>query len=173
MSEINGHIIIDRIRDNGIQTIGQAWALVNGSKKLDFVTLEPSWVLNMPFISCAALGTYDVVKRHSSNYGDHFKLLNVEGRSMMLIHTLNFFNETEGCIGPGERFQLLDNNQFVDVINSGNVMRKLNDIMPEKFRLTIKQNDDFQRMYCQCGRWTVDMAMMDDQGHKEIARSAK
>lgn len=147
MSKVNAHIILDRVRDNGIQTIGRGYALVNGSTKLEFVTLEPSWVLNMPYISCAPCDTYDVVKRHSSKYGDHFKLLNVPGRSYMLIHTLNFFKDTEGCIGVGNRFKLLPGDEYVDVINSQNTMGQLNEIMPERFQLTIKEHEQFQTMY--------------------------
>lgn len=153
MSELNGHIHIKRIRDNGIQTIGRAKAEINGSTKLEFVTLEPSWILNEPFISCIDIGSYDAVKRHSSKYGDHFKLLNVKGRSYILMHALNFFNETQGCIGVGERFELVDSDQYVDVINSQNTLAKLNDIMPERFEVTIEECRDFQRMYVTDGDW--------------------
>jgi hypothetical protein len=144
-----GHIILDRIRDNGIQTIGQAWALVNGSKKLEFVTLEPSWVLNMNSISCAPIGTYQVHKRYSKKYKNHFHLQDVPDRSYMLIHAMNFFNQTEGCIGVGSRFKLLNDDQYVDVIDSQVTMDKLNKVMPDEFQLSIKQNDQFQRMYMQ------------------------
>lgn len=149
MSGKNGHIILDRMRDNGVQTIGQAWALVNGSKKLEFVALEPSWVLNMNNISCAPIGTYQVKKRYSQKFGHHFHLQDVPGRSYMLIHAMNFFNQTEGCIGVGSRFQLLNDDEFVDVIHSSNTMEKLNKVMPDIFQLTIKENDQFQQMYCE------------------------
>lgn len=145
--EIKAHMIIDRIRDNGTQTIGNAWVLVNGELKLKFVTLEPSWVLNQPYISCAPVGTYTLQKRVSPRFKEHFELVDVPERELILIHALNFFRETEGCIGPGSRFQLIDDDHLVDVSQSGKTMTKLNKILPEETQLTIKENQKFQTIY--------------------------
>lgn len=156
MSEKSAHIVLVRLRDNGIQTIGRAWAMVNEFKNLEFVTLEPSWVLNESYISCAPCGTYTVKKRYSKEFGHHFHLQDVPGRSMMLMHVGNFFNNTSGCVLAGERFDRLPKDQFVDVVNSAQTMRRLDNIMPDEFLLTIKEHEEFQSWQANVKREKAD-----------------
>lgn len=64
-------------------------------------TLELAWVGNQRSISCIPEGTYQVKKRVSAKFKDHFELLNVRDRSFILIHPgNNAKRDLKGCIAP-------------------------------------------------------------------------
>jgi hypothetical protein len=142
----NTTIQITRIRDNGAQTLGIGQAK-NGGGSMRFVTLEPSWLLNQPHVSCIDVGCYHTVKRTSSREGDHFHLKHVTGRSYILIHAGNYRKNTEGCILVGSHFQLLNNDEYVDVVNSKRTLTDLRSLMPESFSTDIMRHGEFQRFY--------------------------
>jgi hypothetical protein len=139
-------IKITRLRDNGSQTIGEAVAIY-GDNSIEFVTLEPSWIFNKSNVSCIPAGCYNAKKRHSSREGRHFQVLDVKDRSYILIHSGNYRKNTEGCILVGSRFQLLNSDQMVDVVNSRNTLSSLRDIMPSEFAVDISWHKQFQRFY--------------------------
>lgn len=85
-------------------------------------------------------GVYECVKRHSAKYGDHFHVLGVLDRDYILIHVGNYHTDTRGCLLPGSNLTDINHDGFRDVISSGPTMGKLNDILPEKFQLTIINN---------------------------------
>ena len=74
-------------------------------------TLEPPWRDNAKSYSCIPQGTYHVRPRYSPRYKHHFHVLDVPGRSLILIHCGNFAGDRElgyrthstGCILVGER----------------------------------------------------------------------
>ncbi len=74
-------------------------------------TLEPPWRDNQRGYSCIPQGTYHVRPRRSPRYKRHFHVLDVPGRSMILIHCGNLAGDKErgfkthssGCILVGER----------------------------------------------------------------------
>lgn len=61
--------------------------------------LERPWLDNEPFVSCIKEGVYKVKRDHT---GKHrwYKLMDVEGRTFIEIHPVNFVYELEGCLGP-------------------------------------------------------------------------
>jgi hypothetical protein len=142
MTDTNAHIEVRRIRDNGIQTIGRATA-TNGRQSLDFVTVEPSWILNQQHISCIDIGDYTTEKRTSPKEGNHFHLLDVPDRSMILMHVGNFRKNSEGCILVGAHFELLNSDMMVDVAASRATMSRLQALMPEHFEVTITEHRSF------------------------------
>jgi hypothetical protein len=83
-------------------------------------------------------GEYDCVKRISEKYGNHFHILNVEDRSYILIHVGNYYTNTRGCLLPGDRLVDINNDGLKDVVKSGKTMKMLNELLPEKFKLVIK-----------------------------------
>lgn len=68
-------------------------------------TLELPWVGNQRSISCIPEGTYQLKKRISTKFKDHFELLKVRDRSFILIHPgNNAKRDLKGCIAPVMKF---------------------------------------------------------------------
>jgi hypothetical protein len=64
-------------------------------------TIELPWKNNKPRVSCIPEGEYELRKRWSQRFGEHFILLHVPGRSYILIHPANdALKELKGCIAP-------------------------------------------------------------------------
>lgn len=81
-------------------------------KHPDIYTIELPWNDNKKSISCIPQGLYNLIPYNSKKYPNVFKLLNVPGRSDILIHVGNyacevtvgngtFQTDTEGCILVG------------------------------------------------------------------------
>lgn len=80
-------------------------------------TLELPWRNNAPSISCIPAGTYPVTWTWSPRLRKQtYRLLNVSGRSGILIHSSNFAGDTSlgfiaqllGCISLGEKIGKMD-----------------------------------------------------------------
>ena len=64
-------------------------------------TIELPWRQNARCISCIPKGVYAVRKRYSEKFKWHLVLLEVPGRSGILIHPANdAVKELQGCIAP-------------------------------------------------------------------------
>jgi len=73
--------------------------LLNGDKVCS--TIELPWKNNTPKISCIPEGEYELRKRYSQRFGNHFILIGVPGRSYILMHPANdALKELKGCIAP-------------------------------------------------------------------------
>lgn len=135
-------LIIERFRTQyncDKQTVGFAFVFDENNKLVyKFFTLELPDFGNKKKVSNIPVGTYRVVKRYSPKYGNHFHILDVEGRSYILIHVGNYYTQTEGCILVGNDLTDINQDGLVDVANSGVVMKKLNEILPDEFELEIK-----------------------------------
>lgn len=119
------------------QTLGDGEVFMGTKSIFGFKTLELPWLNNQQQVSCIPEGEYEVVKRHSPKYKNHFHVTEVPGRSWILIHSGNFYSDILGCILPGNAFRDINKDGLLDVISSATVMKLLNDLMPAKFKLTI------------------------------------
>jgi len=73
--------------------------LLNGDRLCS--TIELPWKNNQPKISCIPEGGYELRKRWSQRYGEHFILMNVPERSYILMHPANdALKELKSCIAP-------------------------------------------------------------------------
>lgn len=88
-------------------------------------TLELPWMENKPNISCIPKGEYPLAHRNSPKYGDHIHVMNVPGRSYILIHPANFVSQLRGCIAPGDRRMDLNADGTLDVANSKKTMDRI------------------------------------------------
>lgn len=122
-------------QNNGIMFI------VDGNNRISFkcFTLELPDKGNANKVSCIPAGCYDVTKRNSPKYGDHFHVTNVSGRSYILIHQGNYYTQIEGCILVGTDLVDINGDGILDVTNSVNTMKQLNSKMPKSFKLTIME----------------------------------
>ena len=134
-------LIINRLSDDGFQTLG-TFAVMNLSEtELAGYTLELPFKDNQRSISCIPKGIYQVKKRDSTssasfNY-EHFILLDVPNRDYILIHAANYKRQLRGCIGVGEKQIDIDNDGKKDITNSRKTLAKLIEILPDSFELEI------------------------------------
>lgn len=81
---------------------------VNGTLTLNYNricdTIELPWRNNQRRISCIPEGRYLLRKRYTGRFGWHCRVLDVPGRSAILIHAYNnALKESKGCIAPVSR----------------------------------------------------------------------
>lgn len=73
-------------------------------------TCEKEWADNQPYKSCIPAGEYTICRSYFHR-GDYpaFEVMNVPGRSRILIHIANTPSQLAGCIAPGTRLGVLGN----------------------------------------------------------------
>ena len=99
--------------------------------------LELVWKNNYRRISCIPAGIYNVDKRHTDKYGDHFYVTDVPNRDFILIHAGNYHTDIQGCILPGLLLQDINHDGELDTASSRAAMQDLLGIMPTTFKLKI------------------------------------
>jgi hypothetical protein len=107
------------------QTEGILYVLDGNKTVFSCKTLELPWRDNQRRISCVPDGTYKVVRRSSAKYKNHFHLLDVPNRSLILIHQGNYNHQTMGCILVGKEFRDINKNGLMDVTSSVATMNEL------------------------------------------------
>ena len=131
--------VIDRIVHQDKQTLGW-FNLYNGIKSLiKCSVLELPDLGNENNISRICSGIYTVKKRTSKKFGNHFILLDVDGRDYILIHKGNYYKNTKGCLLFGNDFADFNKDGYLDVTISSRTMKKLYDLAPTEFKLTINE----------------------------------
>ena len=64
-------------------------------------SIELPWKDNLARVSCIPEGRYELVKWYSPKFGNHFRVLSVPGRSLIMVHPANdAIKELKGCIAP-------------------------------------------------------------------------
>ena len=127
-------VFINRIAKEDKQTLGEL--TIDGSEE-KFYTMELPWKDNQKRISCIPEGKYQVIRRWSEKYGNHFHVLDVPNRSYILIHYGNYKHNTLGCILPGSAHIDIDGDGYKDVTASKSTMGKLYNLLPERFYMEI------------------------------------
>jgi len=131
-------LLIERLDYGEKQTIGRMFVLDGNKHSLyDCQTLELPWKNNKRSISCIPEGEYEVVKRVSPKYGEHFHVTGVDGRSYILIHKGNYYTDIRGCILVGKDLSDINSDGVIDVTHSGDTMADLLGLMPSRFKLKI------------------------------------
>lgn len=132
------------------QTEGELEIFDEDTGELEFVckTLELPWRDNKVGESCIPEGFYDVVPRTSKKYKDHLHVLDVEGRSLILIHPANFVgsknprtgrSDLKGCIAVGSKFGDINSDGIPEILNSKNTFKALMEVAPDGFVLEVTQ----------------------------------
>lgn len=130
--------VIERYEHGEKQTLGNLFVLDECNEVVyDCETLEPAWEDNQRNISCIPEGLYEVEKRHSRKFKNHFHIKDVEGRKWILIHDGNFRKNTRGCIIVGDEAMHINSDGLLDVSDSDNTMADLLGLLPSKFELKI------------------------------------
>jgi hypothetical protein len=137
---------ITRFSNEETQTKGTLTVYENGKVVYECQTLELPWKLNERNLSCIPGGTYQVEKHVSPRFGLCFHVLDVPGRTHILIHAGNYAGsrnprtgvpDTLGCILPGKGFADLDGDKISEVTASKKTMDELLDLLPDRFTLEI------------------------------------
>lgn len=132
-------VIQPRFLDTGKETLGN-WIVMRGNQPIfSCVTLELPYLDNQKRISCIEKGIYDCVKVERSSSFDyfHFSILNVSGRSGIKVHIANYVRQLRGCVAVGEKHIDIDSDNQSDVTNSTATLKKLIEILPDKFTIEI------------------------------------
>lgn len=69
------------------------------------LTMELPWANNEPNKSCIPKGEYLIRRVVKIKHGECFEILDVPGRSDILIHKGNFPTDSRGCVILGEQFE--------------------------------------------------------------------
>jgi hypothetical protein len=136
---MNHRIELSRFLENDFQTLSKFIVFDDYNCEIARgVMLELPDENNEKMISRINEGEYDCVKRFSKKFKNHFHVLDVLDRSYILIHIGNYYTNTWGCILPGKDLVDIDGDGLKDVTSSGSTMKMLNEILPDKFKLIIK-----------------------------------
>jgi len=139
------YLSLCRKLDNGVQTTGQLKLIdQKGNTVLKFDTLELTYENNLRRISCIPSGVYVVQPKYSFRFGRCFELLNVLGRDAILIHAGNFHTDTHGCILIGHGYRNINDDDFLDLLNSRVAMKNLLNTL--KFQTTIEIYNEWEHL---------------------------
>ncbi len=121
------------------QTLGTLKVFdTSGNVIFECKTLELPWRDNKFQVSCIPNGSYKVVPRTSNKFYKHFHILDVDNRSLILIHRGNYHSDILGCVLVGQGLKDIDGDGYRDVTSSKQTMKALRDIAPEGFTLCIE-----------------------------------
>ena len=119
-------LILSRHEETNKQIIGSMVLFDDDSLFISRVlTLELPYRNNKFSVSSIPIGEYVITPRWSVKYGNHFHILNVPSRSMILIHAGNFFFQTHGCILVGSALLDINGDNAPEVLNSKATLKKL------------------------------------------------
>ena len=108
-----------------MQTLGRLVIFDGKEIVLKLLTLELPDLGNQKNISCIPEGKYTVHRIYSPKFGNCFHVLDVPGRTEILIHRGNYNKDTRGCILVGMNHIDIDNDGLKDVSDSTIAMNKL------------------------------------------------
>lgn len=130
-------LVLARIQSLDDRTLGYLFVFNESLEVHRFVTLELPWKQNARQVSCIPVGRYVVEPRSSPKYGNHLHVLDVPGRDMILVHSLNYPDQTQGCIGIGQRFSDIDKDGRLDISASRYALDLLTQFVTEKTSLVV------------------------------------
>lgn len=124
----NTNVVINRITDDGIQTLGN---LIYDNFRCK--TLERPWKNNRFNISCIPKGTYKCKYTFSPKFLKYtYELQNTSPRSGIRIHSGNYFFDINGCILMGDAYSDINKDGKVDVINSRKTIAEFEQLIGKK-----------------------------------------
>jgi len=133
-------VIISRSYNKN-ETLGSLMIMQGERNSFTCKTIELPFRDNQHNTSCIPEGAYKVMKVKRPNGDDAFLLLDVPGRSNILIHKGNYAAgnhvDTLGCILPGKYYTDINEDGYTDIAESTVTMKTLLDLLPEKFKIHI------------------------------------
>lgn len=103
------------------------------------LSMERGWQHNLNNISCVPIGVYKVVLEFSDKYKRMlWEIKGVPGRSEAKFHSMNYWYDSEGCIGLGLRYKFLNADKYRDVTNSVNTMKAFHNALKGHTKATLE-----------------------------------
>lgn len=130
---------LHRLQDDDKQTLGRFFLFDGLDELFSCCMLEPPDRDNEIGLSRICSGQYKVVPRWSEEHGHHFHILDVEGRTFILIHAGNYYTNTEGCLLPGFNFIDVNGDGYKDVTHSRSTLEQMLSLAPNGFELIIDE----------------------------------
>jgi hypothetical protein len=127
-----------RLVQEEVQTLGQ-FLFFDAALNIIFKckVLELPDRNNQKSISRILAGKYKCVLRYSVTYGWHYHVLDVKGRTLILVHFGNYYLDTEGCLIVGNNFTDINKDGYRDVTSSRKTLKKMLAIVGNEFELLI------------------------------------
>jgi hypothetical protein len=112
---------------------------------LSLFTVEDPWLDNAVGESCIPLGAYKVVRHATETHPDGWLVLDVPGRSAIMIHVGNTIDDTQGCILPGKGLGYVNNHWAVTFSNDA--MEELTAYLEDvnEFMLYVMEADPYHK----------------------------
>lgn len=129
--------IINRLVLEDKQTLGWFYLYDELQEVFKCAVLELPFKDNKQNISSICSGIYTAKLRYSEKYGWHYHILDVENRTLILMHFGNFYRDTKGCLLFGNGFTDIDGDGYRDVTSSKKTMQKVLNIAPNEFKILI------------------------------------
>lgn len=99
-------------------------------------TLEPPWLDNRKNVSCIPVGNYSIHALADEKRGPVWWVKPVRDREGILIHVLNWVTETQGCIGVGLGFNIVD--RMPSLLSSHDALELINSHLDRRFPHNLK-----------------------------------
>jgi hypothetical protein len=130
---------LNRIDYTDKQVTGELKYLDINKEYFSCFTLELPDLNNQHEISCIPKGTYEWEKCNPTKKFpyEHLNILNVQGRGGIKVHVGNYHYQILGCILVGETLTDINKDGYKDVTSSGETLKKLMDILPDKGKIII------------------------------------
>jgi hypothetical protein len=134
------HAVLSR-RYGDKETRGCLYVFEGDLSLLDVKTIELPYKGNQTNISCIPPGRYKCKKKISPTKGECISVLDVPGRSNILIHSGNYASglvvDTQGCILPGLFFTDINKDGGIDVAESRRALNMLMFVLSNEFDLLV------------------------------------
>lgn len=95
------HLKLKHKFENDNMSLGTMDVYRDGIFLFSLATLELPWKSNEKSVSRIFVGEYVIVPNNTPKHPNTFRVTGTEGRSDILIHTVNYVKDLEGCIGVG------------------------------------------------------------------------
>ncbi len=131
------NVTIKRNKDDGKETLGTLTITQNNGDIWSCSTMELPWKNNQHDISCIPTGTYQCTW---SPFHDtfHYELQGTSPRTGIFIHPMNYYTDSEGCIGLGQPAGDINKDNEQDISNSQATIAKFESFFNKKpFTITI------------------------------------
>lgn len=117
--------VLERMTTNNKQTIGIV-KCINADKRFNCVSLERGTDLRIP------TGEYKVTWTFSPKFLRFMYYINVKDMLGIRIHSMNYWFDSEGCVGLGDSFTDINNDGLIDITNSRNTVKSFENFFGKK-----------------------------------------